>query len=85
MKKKATLTQAQIKKLTADVCKEATDKAMLLFLAALHDEYGFGEKRLVRVIERAGRYGEHIDQHLVGLREVQKIIEESTGLRFRGW
>ncbi len=85
MKKKITLTRAKLGQIKKDVCDEATEKATLLFLAALHDEYGFGEKRLCRVLETISRYAEHIDNHLISLREVQKIVEKNTGLTFKGW
>lgn len=63
--------------------EKAIDKVTLLFLLALHDEYGFGEKRLARVLETVDRYAGHIDKHLVGLNDVKKMVEKSTGLK--GW
>ncbi len=84
-KKHITLTQSQIKKMKSDICNEATQKALLIFLSALHDEYGFGEKRLCQVLETASRYGEYLDKHLVSIRQTQEIIEKGTGLQLKGF
>lgn len=81
-KRHVTLTQAQITKMKSDIVDEAMEKALLIFLSALHDEYGFGEKRLCKVLETANRYGEYLDDHLITIREVQKIIEKNTGMKF---
>ncbi len=85
MKKKITIGRSQLNKIKSEVTKEAVDKTMLVFLSALHDTYGFGEKRLVKVVETADRYMDYIDDKLIQLREIQKIIEDNTGLRFKGW
>ena len=84
-KKHITLTGAKVDKMKSDICDEATQKAMLIFLAALHDDYGFGEKRLCQVLETASKYGEYIDKHLVSIRQTQEIIEKGTGLKFKGF
>ncbi|MDD4564817.1 MAG: hypothetical protein PHE79_05000 [Eubacteriales bacterium] len=47
-KKHITLTSAKVDKMKSDICNEATQKALLIFLSALHDEYGFGEKGFAR-------------------------------------
>ena len=78
MKKKRKMTKAQARK-KAD---RAFDTAILLFLLAAKDELGLGEVRLVRILERIDRYSDHIDQHLVGLNDVKKILEKSTGMKF---
>ena len=85
MKKKITIGRSQLNKIKDEAAKEAIDKVMLIFLLALHDEYGFGEKRLVRGLETADRYASHVDSKLVQLKEVQAIVEKNTGLKFKGW
>lgn len=78
MRKKKKLTRAEARK-QAD---RIFDEAILLFLLAAKDELGLGEVRLARIMERIDRYSDHIDQHLVGLNDVKKILEKSTGMKF---
>lgn len=85
MKQHITLTKAKVEKIKADAVTEAMQKAMLLFLAALRDEYGFGEQRLCKTLETVDRYAGYVDKHLVSLREVQEIVEKGTGLKFKGF
>ena len=84
-KKHITLTSAKVDKMKSDICDDATQRALLIFLAALHDEYGFGGKRLCKVLETASRYGEYLDKHLISIRQTQEIIEKGTGLKFKGF
>ena len=84
-KKHITLTKADVRKLKHDIIKEATEKAFIVLLTALMDEYGFKAKRLQKVWERADRYCDYIEDNLVNIRQVQKILEDKTGVKLKGF
>lgn len=80
-----TLTRSKVKALKSEITEEALQKTMLLFLLAARDEFGLGETRIVRLIERVDRYADHVDNHLVSLKEVQEIFEKNTGMKMKGF
>lgn len=80
-KKKITLTQAQINKLKKEITETAFKTSVQLFMLALHDEFGFGNERLTRLMVRVDRYSDTIDQRLVGMKEMGEIWEKNTGFK----
>ena len=83
-KKTPTLNKAKIEKMKRDATGEAVDKALLLFLAAAHDEK-VKETTLCKIFTRANRYAEHIDDHLITLRYMQEVIERESGITIKGF
>jgi hypothetical protein len=83
-KKPIRLTRAQIERMKTEICDDATQRATLLFLTALLDENA-DEDMLVKVLERTSRYAEYIKDHVVRIKEVQRIIERKTGFQFKGF
>lgn len=57
--------------------------AMLLYLAALAEK-GWTEEALVNLFEEVNRYAAYIDNHIVKVREIQRIIENKTGMKLKG-
>lgn len=84
-KKKITLTQAQINKLKKEITETAFKTSVQLFMLALHDEFGFGNERLTRLMVRVDRYSDTIEQRLVGMKEMGEIWEKNTGFRMGRW
>jgi len=81
-KKQIQMTQAKIARMQSDVADEVLEKAILIVLLACHDEFGFGEARLVRLLTRINRYCSHLTKHYIELRAVQEMLEKATGLTF---
>lgn len=75
---KQKITQAQANKDTL----KAIDRTILLTLLAARDEFGLGEKRMANLMERIDRYSDHIDNHRVGMDEVERMLSET--IRFGG-
>jgi len=76
MKKKDTFCKADIRKAKED----AVGKCLTILVAALMDEYDLEREDINKVIDRFSRYSEAVDEHLITVKQVAKIIEEQTGV-----
>ena len=76
---KYTLTKKQVKAM----CKEQVEKAFLLMATAAADELDLDDDKLIAIAQRSARYAEYIDEHIIRLNEVSKILENKTGIKWR--
>lgn len=79
------VSEKQLERIKSKVTNDATNKALLLFLAAAADEIGLTDEQVCNVFETANRYGRYIDEHLVKIRQLQETIEKGTGIKIAGW
>lgn len=63
----------QLEVIKNEWCKTAIDVIMNCMLMALHDEYGFGRKRLQRLQSKAENHMECMNQGYVTLEELRDI------------
>ena len=80
---KYTLSDKQLKKIKADVTKEAVTKVGMLYLVALAEK-GWDEDQIVDLFETISRYCEYLDDKVVKIKEIQDIIERRTGMTIKG-
>lgn len=78
-KKHITITQAKLEKIKVDIARKVFDKAVQVFMLALHDEFGFGPQRMEKLLVRVHRYSQSIDNHLVGMKEMETMWNKATG------
>lgn len=83
--KKYYISEKQLARIKDKVSKEITDKVCLLFLVAVTDEIGLDEDGVCKLMERISRYSNYLDQHLVKMEDIRKIIEKNTGIKLSGW
>ena len=76
---KFTLSRAELHQM----CNEQVRKAFLLMATAAADELGLDDDQLTAIAERSARYAEYIDEHVIRLNEVSRILEKNTGIRWR--
>lgn len=74
-----TFNRQQIKEL----CDEQVQKAFLLLMTAATDELELTEAEVISVAKRAERYAEYVDQHVVSMKNVSRILEENAGVKWR--
>lgn len=79
-KKPVTMTQAELKKLSKELSDEAVTRALTLFLAYMMEEQDFDLERLCDCVDGINRWAEAVDDHLITINQVAKIIEEHTGV-----
>lgn len=79
------LKESDIKKLKRDITKDISAMAIMIFLAWLKDaEYIDNDaETLVEEYKHLESWFNAIDEHLISVREIQKIVEESTGMIIR--
>lgn len=79
------LTQAQIDEMKLEAVNEATRKAFLMFLSipvmVLHDKFGFGKRRLDKLMHYCLAWYEAIQNNETKLMELVKIAENECGIK----
>lgn len=83
VRQKYTISDKQLLKIKDEVVKETVTKTGLLYLAAL-SEKGWTEDQIVEMFETVSRYVNYLDEHLVRLKQIQRIVEERTGIKLKG-
>lgn len=73
------MSRKQIKEL----CSEQVEKAFLLMATAAADELDLNDEALIQIAQRAARYAEYIDDHVIRMNQVSEMLEKSTGLKWR--
>lgn len=79
------LTQAQIDEMKMEATNEATRKAFLMFLSipvmVLHDKFGFGKRRLEKLMHYCMVWYESVQNGETKLLELVKIAENECGIK----
>lgn len=80
-KQKVTMTQKDID----NIRRGTLEKFWILMLLAVHDELGVTDDQLAAIYKRAERYTGYIENKIVELDEVKKIIEDNLNVTVKGW
>ena len=78
-KKPVMMTQAKINKLKQDI----TWKTLVMFIACAMDEMDWGIEQVEEFSVRLNRYMSAVDEHLISVYKVAKIVEEVTGMTIK--
>lgn len=81
--KTRTLNEKQMRQLKNEWTNKSIDLVTMMFLMALRDEFGYGEKRLERVLTRVDSLAESIRENRLTIYDIQKTIKEETGLDYK--
>lgn len=74
--KEARYLKRQVDKISEQCANEMLDKLVVLSCQVLRKEFGFGEKRMVRFIERLSELLKHVDAGDVKLRTLAAELED---------
>lgn len=77
--KKVELTPRKV----AEIKRDAATQMMIMLAAYLMDYEGFDDKQIVDAWQGVTRYAEAVNDKLISLNKVCKIINENTGLDIR--
>ena len=83
--RKRVLTESQLTKEKKLAAKKASNSMMLLMLLAAQDEAKFDEDTAERILVRASRYAQHLDDHIIRMQEVAEIVKKNTGMELIFW
>lgn len=82
IRRKYTLSEKQMQKIKNEVAEKAVNMTGQLYLAALA-EMGWNEDQIVALFEQVSRYVNYIDDHVVAMEDVRRIIKEHTGIELK--
>ena len=82
-KKTLTMPVSKYRKERREDAAKVMDTCLMAMLWALHNTEGFGEKRLVRVLEETDRIADYISEHRLTVKDIRRTLKEETGLSFR--
>lgn len=71
---------AQLDKIQADMSRQMTRDYMACLLLVLHDEYGFGNKRLLNVFARVADMAEALNMGLLSFKDIRETLIEEVGI-----
>lgn len=79
------LKESDIKKMKKEIVKEVSKTSIYIFLAWLKEEkiVENDPEKLLAEYERLEQWFGAIDEHLISLRDIQKIIEDGTNLKVK--
>ena len=79
------LKQSDVRRIKEEVTRSATENAFVLFFTVLHDKWGFGRKRLTRVIKQVEALASMVTEtpHTVTIEQLKKALVEDLGMRFK--
>lgn len=83
------LTQTQIDEMKREATNEATRKAFLMLMSipvmVLHDKFGFGIRRLGKLMDYVLIWYEAVQNNEVKLMELVKVAENECGIKVITW
>ena len=74
------LMQRELDKLTESVKHICFDTIMIATISVLHDEFGFGEKRLQRVVNKFNKLTDYLDNGWIYWMDMIEEIKTKTGI-----
>ncbi len=77
------LSDKQLNRIKHELSEEIVTKVGMLYCLALADK-GWTDDDIADLFETVSRYTRYIDDKVVALREVQKMIEDKTGIKMKG-
>ena len=77
------ISEKRLKQMKSNWIQTATDTVEMIFLLALHDEYGFGEQRLTKVLRKVEFIADSISEKRLNIRDIQQVLEEETGVTYK--
>lgn len=83
MKKKnpnITIRESDIRRLKKECTENATNYAIILLLSVMHDKWGFGKKRLSRILSQLDSLADGISGGYVNLKDLRTMIEDECGI-----
>ena len=75
------LKASQIKNIKKECTNNATNYAIILLLSVMHDKWGFGKKRLARILSQLDDLADSISRGYVRLEDLRVMIEEECKIQ----
>jgi hypothetical protein len=78
------LKQSDVKRMKDEITKDAINKAFILFFTVMHDKWGFGQKRLGRMLKQIDELSAMVNEkpHTVTIEQLKKSLKEELKVEF---
>lgn len=79
-----TLRQSDVKRMKDEITKDAINQAFILFLTVLHDKWGFGQRRLTKMLKQIDELSAMVNDkpHTVTIEQLKKNLAEELKVNF---
>lgn len=77
------LTEKKLNRIKDEITNKVTGQALLLVTAFCAEEYNLDDDGVIELWDSLSRWSEAINDHLITLKTVQKIVEDHTGTQIR--
>ena len=72
--------QEMYRKGARDAAEKAVNTRLLMVLWVLHDKFGFGNKRLMRMTDEINELAEEMNMNLLGEKDIIKALKDECDL-----
>lgn len=81
------LRQSDINRMKEEITRDAINKAFILFFTVMHDKWGFGQKRLARMLRQIDELSKMVNQspHYVTIERLRKSLREEIKIDIDLW
>lgn len=80
---KEQMLRVQMNRISNEQQKKNFESALILILWVLHDKFGFGNKRLERLIDEINKFNEDFNAGLIDPKELIEQLEEETKIKIK--
>lgn len=80
---KEQMLRVQMNRISNEQQKKNFESALILILWVLHDKFGFGNKRLERLIDEIDKFNEDFNAGLIDPKELIEQLEEETKIKIK--
>ena len=77
-----TLRESDIRRMKKEVTDDAVRSAFVIIFMVMHDKWGFGKKRLARLLKQTAELSEMIAEGDVSLAQLKRILKDEQGIEF---
>ena len=82
---KYTLSDRQLNKVKEEVTRQAIDRAMLIILGAVQEQFHMTEAELEEFGRKIQRYADYVEKDVLKLKEIQDIVNRNSEFKITGF
>ena len=78
------LTQGELNKIKREITEDTIQKVLVMVNGYLMDDFGYDADKIVEFNKGMERYVDAINDGVISLRGIADVVEQYTGIRFKG-
>lgn len=84
-KRKITFSNKEYDEVRQIITTDATSKAVLVTIAAVNKVVPLTDDQICDIVVEFNKIADDVDNNALDMIKIQKLVEDSTGIRFNGW